>query len=377
MCYYRYIGLLGGLFILMEAKKNFIINVIFYAIIIAIAYLIVQYVIPVLTPFITAFVIVWIMKGPADYIAKKTPFSEKQMRMVMVFLFYVGIVFLVMGSGVKIVSKIGELGGNFPQLYNDRIVPIMNEAFRIVEQTMDNIDPIVIEELKGMFADFIQTMGQFVSKVSVQLVKIVSNYASQIPSLFIKLIIMIISSFFIAADYDKLMAFLHKILPEKLQNGIRTIKKYGANVLTQYLKSYFLIFCVTYIELCIGLFILKIPYVGLVSFVISIFDILPILGLGGVLIPWSIICLIMKKYMLALGIILLYIIITVIRNIIEPKIIGMQIGLHPLATLIGMFVGLRLFGIIGLFGIPITLSIGLQLYKKGLIRLPKRKEKLK
>ena len=356
----------------MEQKQTFIINILYYAILLFLAVLVLQYAVPILTPFIVAFVIVWILRIPASYIARKLHLPEKPLRLFMIILFYGGIVTLLFTVGLKISSSVGKFADDFPQMYKEQIVPIINQVFGLIEETIARMEPNLLAELEKLSTQVIQNVGQWVSEISVSLVKNVSNYAAGVPAFFVKLIISIVSSFFIAADYEKIMELLYRVLPKKILTGIRTLKKYAANVLTQYLKSYALIFCITFLELSIGLWILRIPYAIAVAGVIAVFDILPILGLGGVLIPWTIISIIMGQYMRALGLILLYIIITIIRNIIEPKIIGMQIGLHPLATLIGMFVGLKLFGILGLFGIPITLSICLQLYRKGIIRFPEK-----
>ena len=110
---------------------------------------------------------------------------------------------------------------------------------------------------------------------------------------------------------------------------------------------------ITFIELAIGLTVFKINNSVMLSLLISVLDIFPVLGVGTVLIPWGIICLFTGKVLLGIELLILYIIITVIRNIIEPKFVGNDLGLHPLATLVAMIVGLRLFGIVGMLGIPL------------------------
>jgi len=115
----------------------------------------------------------------------------------------------------------------------------------------------------------------------------------------------------------------------------------------------------------VAFLLLKVPYAVGVALIVSIIDILPILGTGLVLIPWAIIAAILGKVKMAVGVALLYIVMLVVRNIVEPKLVGQQMGLHPLATLISLFVGLQLFGIVGLFGFPITLSLILKLKKSN------------
>ena len=119
----------------------------------------------------------------------------------------------------------------------------------------------------------------------------------------------------------------------------------------------------SFAELSIGFLLMRIPYAVGFALLVAVIDIMPILGTGLVLIPWAIIAAILGNYSMALGVALLYVIMLVVRNIVEPKLVGQQMGLHPLATLVSMFVGLQLFGIFGLFGFPIILSLYFKLRK--------------
>lgn len=118
-----------------------------------------------------------------------------------------------------------------------------------------------------------------------------------------------------------------------------------------------MLFLLTFAELSIGFLILRIPYAILLGLAITLFDILPVLGTGGFLLPWAAILFLIKNTPLAVGILVLYLIITVVRNIMEPRLVGKQIGLHPLATLMAMFLGLKLVGIVGMFLFPIGLTV--------------------
>ena len=185
-----------------------------------------------------------------------------------------------------------------------------------------------------------------------------------VPGFIIGVVLLITSSFFLANDYDRVMNFLYKSLPEKGKDRLREIWHKLAGSLWIYIRSYTLFLIITFTELNIGLHLLKIPYATVIAGAIAIFDLLPILGTGGVLIPWTVIAAVVGEYGMALGIGILYIVITMVRNYLEPKLVGKQIGLHPLATLIALFVGSRLFGLAGLFGFPVALSVIVQLRRK-------------
>ena len=132
-------------------------------------------------------------------------------------------------------------------------------------------------------------------------------------------------------------------------------------------SSYFFIFLITFLELFIGLVLLKVKYALVISAIIAIADIFPIIGTGTILIPWSIIELMGGNNPLALGLFTLYLIITVVRNIIEPKIIGKNSGVHPLATLAAMYIGLKMGGVSLAILLPFVLIIFTELNKRGVI----------
>ena len=125
-------------------------------------------------------------------------------------------------------------------------------------------------------------------------------------------------------------------------------------------RAYGLIMLITFGELFLGfsvltlLGIMKNPNYVWIAALIAIFDIMPVAGSGGILVPWALISLVLGKYPQAIGLIVIYVIITVLRQYIEPKIVGDTLGVHPLITLMGLFFGLKLFGFLGMFIVPLT-----------------------
>lgn len=147
----------------------------------------------------------------------------------------------------------------------------------------------------------------------------ISNIASSLPMLFIRLVLMIISTFFIAMDYEALSAFCMRQLSDKAQNVVRQIKQYVVGTLFVCIRSYALIMSITFVELAVGLTLIGIRNSVLIALCIAVFDILPVLGTGGIMIPWAVISAILGDFPGAIKLALLYVFITVVRNIIEPK----------------------------------------------------------
>ncbi len=125
----------------------------------------------------------------------------------------------------------------------------------------------------------------------------------------------------------------------------------------------------TFFELTVGLHILGIENALVIAFLIAIFDVLPVLGTGGIMLPWILISFLNNQVKTGVGLLILYLVITVIRNIIEPKIVGKQIGLHPLLMLMCMYLGARLFGFLGIFILPILILIVQNLNDTGIIHI--------
>ena len=119
--------------------------------------------------------------------------------------------------------------------------------------------------------------------------------------------------------------------------------------------AYMLIMTITFGELLLGLLFLRVDYAVLIALVVAVLDILPIIGTGTILIPWGIIEIIKANYALGAGILVLCAVISVVREVIEPRIVGSRLGLSPLLSLVLMYAGLKLFGVLGMFVVPLTM----------------------
>lgn len=352
-----------------EKRKLFIINLLYFGLIALLAYITIQYGFGLLSPFMLAFLIAYFLKTPAKFIARKTRLPQKPVSLLLVLLFYGTVGILIALLSIKLVTSTTRFVATLPVIYASDIEPALAAFFSSIEQVVFGMDSALVATLNDLFTQFIQSIGELVTNLSVKAVGSLSGYASSLPGLFIKLVLMIISTFFIAGDYDVLVGFVSRQLPAKARELLLHIKEYVVGTLFVCIRSYALIMSITFVELSIGLSIMGLKNSVLIALSISIFDILPVLGTGGIMIPWTIISALQGNYPQAIGLLVIYLIITVIRNILEPKIVGSQIGLHPIVTLASMFAGAQLFGVLGLFGLPILLSLLRHLNDTGTIKL--------
>ena len=230
-------------------------------------------------------------------------------------------------------------------------------------------DPLGIELLEGGFENILTALSSGIVSLSNAALSAVAGAATKIPGVFMRTVITVIATVFLTIDFDEVSGFFLRQIPEKQKAIMQEAKGYFGGTLLKCIASYGLIFLITFLELWAGLAMIKIPYAMTVALAIAVLDILPILGTGSVLIPWGILAAVNGNFKMALGVVLLYLVITVVRNIIEPKLVGKQVGLHPVLTLAGMLLGLRFAGFIGMLGVPFLLAFVKKLNDKGMIHL--------
>ncbi len=353
----------------MEKRKTFIINFLYFAIIIVAVFLALQFALTLLFPFVAALFISYILKHPIRFIAKKTRLPRRAVAVLLVLLFYGTIgMFLVLAS-IRAFSFVTDLVQRLPQIFRIYVNPVMTDLFDELERALEQADPNILDTVDYLWSQFMQSLRSLVSDLSLTSMEAISGFASSLPMLFIKLLLMVISTFFIAMDYDRLTGFCMRQLSGWARDIFLQVKQYIVGTLFVCIRSYALIMSITFMELFIGLSLFRFDYAFLIALCIAIFDILPVLGTGGIMIPWAVITAILGDYSTALKLFGLYIFITIVRNIIEPKIVGSQIGLHPVVTLVSMFAGVQLFGVVGLFGFPIGLSLLMHLNRTGTIKI--------
>ena len=348
-----------------EKKKRILLNIAFYGIMGIAVLAVCKYIIPVMLPFIIAYLVAALLQNGIRRLGRSSR-SKKLLAIILCTIFYLFAFFLLMFIGGEVLGGFGRLIEAAPGIYSKQIVPLLEIFSNRTEKTIAAVKPQLAQQLEIAFANFTQNIGSYISQLSLNLVKWVSQIFAGIPGFLIKLVITVVATFFITIDYDKIVAFARQMIPEERRESVIKGKDYVKNILWIYIRSYAFLFCVTFLELLAGFTILRIPYAGALSLAIAIFDILPVLGTGGILIPWAVVLIAMKEIPLAIGLPILYLVILIVRNMLEPKIVGKQIGLHPLATLISMFLGLSLIGVIGLIIFPVTLTVffNLRLKKK-------------
>lgn len=334
----------------MEEKKNFIINVLYYALIIGLAYLFCNYLLGIFMPFILGFVFAYIAVRLTKKIFKKESKWLRVASLLILYLIIIGILVLLVSLGI---NELIDFIGNIPNIYKQYIEPLLKNTNVSINS---NIPISLQKEIGELLANLLNSIKGLLSSISSYLVSAGTSLISNTTSLLVGVLTTLIVSFFFAYDYDGILIYLESLMSDEGKAIYREVKDFLVNTVFLVVKSYALILFITFIELLIGLGIIGVNNFALISMVVAVLDILPVLGVGTVLIPWAIYHLLFSEVTTGILLLVLYGVITIIRHIIEPKIVGGNLELHPLAALFAMLVGLQLFGIVGMFGLPLLIS---------------------
>ncbi|MGI6050808.1 MAG: sporulation integral membrane protein YtvI [Acetivibrionales bacterium] len=306
-------------------------------------------------PFLIAYFFASLIEPVVKFCSNKLKIPRK-IGTVISMLIVLGIILSILGFLVsRLVIEIKDV-------YND--IEINAESLTqffesIVEATSDFFIklPVPLMEIIDQSVDAITGALQGVLKSAIDFVQTAMQLAMNIPQVLIFIIVTLVATYFMSSDKDTILNFLDKQIPASWLNKTKGLTKNVFSALFGWLRAQLIMTSITFMELLIAFIILKLENPLLIALLIALVDVLPILGAGTVLLPWSAITLIMGNLKLALSLVLLYLIIILVRQFIEPRVLGTQIGIHPLFTLSGMYIGLKLWGVGGMFLGPILIVI--------------------
>ncbi|HKM43166.1 MAG TPA: sporulation integral membrane protein YtvI [Limnochordia bacterium] len=341
----------------VERRKEFVIHVLYFSLLVAIFYVVVKYLLGLVAPFIVGFLVAAVLQRSIGFLSIRLRFPKKLAAIVCVLLFYVVIGVLLFWLGVGVFAWLKDFVERLPTIYTTEIEPLIMQSFHSIEVLMARFDLSLVQIFEDFLVSLSQSLGKIVSDMSSLAIAGITATVSSVPRLFFGLVLSVISSVFFALDYGMILDFFSNWIPPKQKDTVEEIKVLVGEIGVKYIKAYALLMLITFIELAVGLSILRVRGAVAIAAFTAIVDILPVLGTGGVIVPWAVFHLIKGNLSLGIGLMIIYIIVTVVRQVLEPKVVGQQIGLHPIVVLACMYVGLRLFGVIGLFVLPFTILV--------------------
>jgi sporulation integral membrane protein YtvI len=232
------------------------------------------------------------------------------------------------------------------------------EFAEVIGEKLSALIPSGTEETADKINALVESIiGNLLSELGSTVPGTLSAILRALPEILLGVIVTVIVAFYFTLDGDRIKSGIKLLLPKSANRIITRIKKEAAVAAIGYMRSYSLILLITFAEIFFGLSVLGVEYSFLIAAISAAVDILPVFGVGIILLPWAVYCLITRELFLGIGLIILYVIILVVRQFIEPKIVGENLGIHPLLTLASFYLGYRIFGFIGILLAPILLIL--------------------
>lgn len=323
---------------------------------------------PRLLHFFMPFVVGWILALLANplvrFLERRVKLVRRHGSMLIIIAALAIVIGLFYGAGLLVYREMGSFLADAPEIYQSVIAEIENalqNGRKLAEYFPQNLQPPLLafsDNLDGLF-------GKLVSRAAEPTVQIAGHVAKSIPNLLVNMVIIILSSYLFLADRESIMRWLKEHLPAFVFRYIEYMKRDAKGLIGGYFLAQFRIMCVVALILAAGFLVLGVRYGVLLAFLTAILDFLPIFGTGTVLFPWAVVKLFGGEYAYATGLILLYILTQVVRQIIQPKIVGESMGLPPLMTLFLLYLGFKLRGLTGMIlAVPVGL-VFINFYKYG------------
>lgn len=323
----------------MKNKLQFLVNVAYWGTIIAIVLLLFRFVIPPALPFLLGFSVAATFHPLINKISRvqKRWFAS----LIVIVPFWGILLFLLWKIGVLIYGEAVEL-----------LQWIQTTDFQSVLSTLNL--PFVNGDVADWLLDKMDTFLPAILDLSQKTLMRLLNMLLALPNAVIFCFAMIVSSILFSVSYPKIEPFFLRQLPARLQTEYYDIKDFLIRKILRFLKAHGIMFLINSIELLLGLWILKSPYPLILAAVIALADLLPYVGMASILVPWGLIqWLLLSNPAQGIGLIVLAVIVSVIRELLEPRIVGKNIGLSALATLISIYFGMKFMGISGVFIFPL------------------------
>lgn len=315
-------------------------------------------------PFVIGWVIAMIANPLVRFLEKKLKIVRKHSSVLIVVVVLAAVILLGYFLISRLVIQAVSLAQDLPELY-----AIATAEITSVFARFDDVFRMLPENVQESWYAFSSNVGEYLSllvqKIASPTVEVAGNVAKGIPNALVNTVVTILSSYFFIVERDKIIEFWKRYLPEGGSRYYNYLKGDVKRLIGGYFLAQFRIMFVVCAILIAGFFVLGVRYAFLLGILISMLDFLPVFGTGTVLIPWAVIKLFTGDYPLALGLALLYVLSQVVRQVIQPKIVGDSMGLPPIMTLLFLYLGFKLSGIGGMIlAVPLGIIV-LNLYQYG------------
>lgn len=319
-----------------------------------------------LFPFALAVFFSIITQPFARFLNRKLKINPKFSTIISIILFLTLFLVFISLSSLKLFGEIYKLSKNLNS-YTEQMKNLWNtgidQIYSFLGYLPEGFDNEIKSSINGIISIGSRKVGTFINSLI--------GFITSIPTIILYICITILSTFFISLDKAKIWKYLEHQFPKTWLDKVYNIKREMFTVLGSYLKAQLILMTLCFFELLISFNLLaflkfNIAYPVMISIVICLIDALPILGAGAILLPWSAISFILGDIRMGLALLCIYLLVLCVRQMLEPKLISQNLGVHPLITLISMYSGFKFLGIIGFLVGPVVMIILKNVFSKEL-----------
>lgn len=308
-------------------------------------------------PFIIGWFLAFLANPLVMFFEEKLKIKRKTGSALVIIAVIAGICFLIYAIGNRLIKELIGLVRVMPDIWTDmelEFTGFIQKWSKVIESF-----PKEVVEKAGEIGNAIESeVSVIVGKLSVPTADAVGNIAVNIPGAVIAVIMCLLSAYFFVAEKDYVSNFFKRVIPASWMKKCILLKQTTIDVIAGYLKAQLKIEIWVYLIVAAGLLILRVRYGYLIAILIAVVDILPVLGTGTVLMPWMIFKLLSGDYMYALGLVIIWGVGQLVRQIVQPKMIGDTLGLAPIPTLVLLYVGYKLAGVVGMIvAVPLGILV--------------------
>ncbi len=309
-------------------------------------------------PFFIAGIIALMIEPIIKFTMNHFQWSRRVSSIIIITATILLLVGIVIGGGIATVGQLIKYTKNIGPFITD-LIQALETGFKEISVSLEQYIPKeVITTLINSITNFVSNAGMYIQNVLGKVLEI----ALSVPTIILNVIVTILALIFFTKDRIYIIDLMEQHFPKKWIESVKKVVKEILATFGSYLKVYGKILMITFSELFLAFSILKaigfpLQNTFLLALVIGIVDILPVLGVGTVLIPWGLWEFIVGNIAFGIALAIIYVIILIVRQFIEPKLVSQQLGVHPLITLFAMYTGFKLFGFVGLIFGPVLLMV--------------------
>ena len=328
-------------------------------------YYVIKYVLPealswlkiaiwVMFPFILAATFSMFMEPLVEIVSRGRRIPRMLAVPIAMLIFFGSIGTIVSFLILRLVQELSDLSVVLPDKI-DTLQQLLDSWFKKGVLFYGTLPKSVTGNMRNTIESLTNSLQQWISEFVAYLIYFVSG----VPGAIMVLLISIIATYFLSKDRDKIMALWLKLVPPPWGNRILQISRQVAGAFQAYVRAQFILISITTVISIVGLYLIGTDYALTIGLLVGIFDMIPVLGPGTIYIPWAVWAFVTGNVLLGLKITVLYLLVMVIRGVLEAKVVAANLGLHPLVVLMAMYIGLKFIGVLGLIIGPL-LVIGTQ-----------------